>query len=86
MSPPNLPAAGDPDDHGDMASTPPLPPSSTSIHTIDVASATSVTLTKEQFDELIRNQRPAPAQDDDALSMRQLLPPVNPPVFPHDST
>ncbi|KDE08815.1 hypothetical protein MVLG_00920 [Microbotryum lychnidis-dioicae p1A1 Lamole] len=53
-----------------MASTPP-PPSSTSIHT------------KEQFDELIRNQRPA--RDDDAFSMRQLLPPANPSVFPDDS-
>ncbi|SCZ96106.1 BZ3500_MvSof-1268-A1-R1_Chr8-1g10009 [Microbotryum saponariae] len=82
MSPPSLSAAGDLDVHGDMASTPP-PPSSTSYHTNDVASTTSVTLTKEQFDELIRNQRPA--RDDDALSMRQRLPPANPPVFPDDS-
>ncbi|SGY23230.1 BQ5605_C019g08917 [Microbotryum silenes-dioicae] len=70
MSPPSLSAAGDLDDHSAMASTPP-PPSSTSIHT------------KEQFDELIRNQRSA--RDDDAFSMRQLLPPANPPVFPDDS-
>ncbi|SGZ31712.1 BQ5605_C045g12237 [Microbotryum silenes-dioicae] len=55
----------------------------TSNHTNDVASATSVTLTKEQFDELIRNQRPA--WDDDTFSMCQLLPPANPPVFPDDS-
>ncbi|SCZ99308.1 BZ3500_MvSof-1268-A1-R1_Chr7-2g09478 [Microbotryum saponariae] len=82
MSPPSLSAAGDLDVHGDMASTPP-PPSSTSYHTNDVASTTSVTLTKEQFDELIRNQRPA--RDDDAFSMRQRLPPANPPVFPDDS-
>ncbi|SCZ96664.1 BZ3500_MvSof-1268-A1-R1_Chr4-4g07530 [Microbotryum saponariae] len=82
MSPPSLSAAGDLDIHGDMAPTPP-PPSSTSYHTNDVASVTSVTLTKEQFDELIRNQRPA--RDDDAFSMRQLLPPANPPVFPDDS-
>ncbi|SGZ18609.1 BQ5605_C020g09192 [Microbotryum silenes-dioicae] len=68
MSPPSLSAAGDLDDHGDMASTPP-PPSSTLI--------------KEPFDELIRNQRPA--RDDDAFSMRQLLPPANPPVFPESS-
>ncbi|SDA01534.1 BZ3500_MvSof-1268-A1-R1_Chr10-1g02762 [Microbotryum saponariae] len=82
MSPPSLSAAGDLDVHGDMASTPP-PPSSMSYHTNDIASTTYVTLTKEQFDELIRNQRPA--RDDDAFSMRQRLPPANPPVFPDDS-
>ncbi|SGY14895.1 BQ5605_C013g07155 [Microbotryum silenes-dioicae] len=78
MSPPSPSAAGDLDVQSDMATTPP-PPSSIN----DVAPTTSVTLTQEQFDELIRNQRPA--RDDDAFSMRQLLPPANPPVFPDDS-
>ncbi|SGY91594.1 BQ5605_C038g11683 [Microbotryum silenes-dioicae] len=51
----------------------------------DVAPATVVTLTKEQYNALVKNQRPAQAQEDDAISMHHLLPPVNPPVFPNDS-
>ncbi|SGY26768.1 BQ5605_C018g08780 [Microbotryum silenes-dioicae] len=80
------PARGDSDDIGGMASTPPPPPSSsTSNQPFDVAPATVVTLTKEQYDALVKNQRPAQAQEDDAISMCHLLPPVNPPAFPHDS-
>ncbi|SGY12282.1 BQ5605_C011g06454 [Microbotryum silenes-dioicae] len=80
------PARGDSDDIGGMASTPPPPPSSsTSNQPFDVAPATVVTLTKEQYDALVKNQRPAQAQEDDAISMRHLLPPVNPPAFPDDS-
>ncbi|SGY12425.1 BQ5605_C011g06503 [Microbotryum silenes-dioicae] len=81
------PARGDSDNIGGMASTPPPPPSSsTSNQPFDVAPATVVTLTKEQYDALVKNQRPAQAQEDDAMSMRHLLPPpVNPPAFPDDS-
>ncbi|SGY81030.1 BQ5605_C009g05443 [Microbotryum silenes-dioicae] len=80
------PARGDSEDIGGMASTPPPPPSSsTSNQPFDVAPATVVTLTKDQHDALVKNQRPAQAQEDDAISMRHLLPPVNPPAFPDDS-
>ncbi|SGZ05231.1 BQ5605_C032g11117 [Microbotryum silenes-dioicae] len=79
------PARGDSDDIGGMASTPPPPSSSTSNQPFDVAPATVVTLTKEQYDALVKNQRPAQAQEDDAISMRHLLPPVNPSAFPDDS-
>ncbi|SGY56983.1 BQ5605_C006g04205 [Microbotryum silenes-dioicae] len=80
------PARGDSDNIGGMASTPPPPPSSsTSNQPFDVAAATVVTLTKEQYDALVKNQHPAQAQEDDTISMRHLLPPVNPPTFPDDS-
>ncbi|SGY16146.1 BQ5605_C012g06774 [Microbotryum silenes-dioicae] len=73
------PARGDSDDIGGMASTPPPPLSSTSNQPFDVAPATVVTLTKEQYDALVKNQRPAQAQEDDAISMRHLLPPPRQP-------
>ncbi|SGY35035.1 BQ5605_C002g01718 [Microbotryum silenes-dioicae] len=77
------PARGDSDDIGGMASTPPPPPSSsTSNQPFDVAPATVVTLTKEQYDALVKNQRPAQAQEDDAISMRHLLPPRQPSRLP----
>ncbi|SGZ28395.1 BQ5605_C027g10329 [Microbotryum silenes-dioicae] len=59
------------------------PPPPTSSHTNDVdLTLNTVTLTRAQFDELVRNQR---THDNDALTNRHLLPPTNPPAFPDDS-
>ncbi|SGY47835.1 BQ5605_C001g00580 [Microbotryum silenes-dioicae] len=66
----------------DRASTPPPSSTSTQSQNIDVSAIGSITLTREQYEELVRYQR---TRDEEAPTPRQLLPPEAPAAFPEDS-
>ncbi|SGZ07004.1 BQ5605_C031g10986 [Microbotryum silenes-dioicae] len=66
----------------DRASTPPPSSTSTQSQNIDVSAIGSITLTREQYEELVRYQR---TRDEEAPTPRHLLPPEAPAAFPEDS-
>ncbi|SGY28325.1 BQ5605_C080g12973 [Microbotryum silenes-dioicae] len=65
----------------DRASTPPPSSTSTQSQNIDVSAIGSITLTREQYEELVRYQR---TRDEEAPTPRH-LPPEAPAAFPEDS-
>ncbi|SGY41661.1 BQ5605_C003g02539 [Microbotryum silenes-dioicae] len=84
MSPADLPAAdvNTITGPGDRVSTPPPSSTSTQRQNIDISAIGSITLTRAQYEELIRNQR---TRDEEAPRPRHLLPPNAPAAFPEDS-